>query len=449
MKIPFALYSYKSRARQVAQQRVVNGYLEAVPEGAKTQIPILGTPGIKDWTTVGSGLPRGGAKWQNKFYVVVGEVLYRVESGGVSHSLGAIPGTERCHMAAGENGLAIATHDNLYVFDGKLERVTDPDFRGCSQVGWLAGYYIYLRPNTGVFFTSNVANAKAIDPLDFATAEAQPDKTIALLTDSLNVMFFGEDSTEIWGLRGGAFPFVRFPNGVFDIGCAAADSPAKLDNIAFWLADDKTVRQFDNGMTKISTEGMDYEVGKYERVDDAIGMTTTVAGRATYILTFPTAKKTWQYSLNTGLWNELESFDIGYWRAHSTIQVYGKTIVLDSESNKLGELDPDTYTDFGTQSVMRMRSAPVADGNRWLFHERLFLEFQSGTDMDVMLRWTDDGFNWGDEYRRSLGDTGKYSERVMFHSLGRAKNRVYECAISGNGPRHFLGAEGAISRGGH
>jgi len=66
------------------------------------------------------------------------------------------------------------------------------------------------------------------------------------------------------------------------------------------------------------------------------------------------------------------------------------------------------------------------------------------------VRWSDDGFNWQPELRRSLGDTGQYSERVAIsQNLGRAKNRVYEVSISDNVKRHFLGAEGLISAGGY
>lgn len=453
MKIPFGTTSYLSPSRQVCRQRLVNCHLEKVPQG-KSQIPIMGTPGIATVATVGSGPLRGACEFERNLFVVSGEELYRVWENGATAKIGDVPGTDRVSIDTGEY-IVIATHERVYYSNGSdVKRVTNANFKGASQVAWIAGYYIYLKPKTGVFYLSEVTDPDAIDALDFATAEAQPDNTIAVLTDSTNVIFFGERSTEVWGLRGGSFPLIRFPNGVFDIGCGAANSPAKKDNIAFWLADDKTVRMLDGSIKKISTEGVDDAIAGYSRTDDAYGMTRTVAGRATYVLTFPAAGKTWEYSLNTGLWNELESFDVGHWRGSWCVEAYGNTYVLDTESAKVGRLDKSVFTEFGSQVVTRMVTPPIADGNRWLFHKGLYLDFETGgesvDDAEVMVRWSDDGFNWQPELRRSLGKTGEYTERVAIsQNLGRSKNRVYEIAISDPVKRYFLGAEGEISIGGY
>lgn len=452
MKIPFAVHSYLSSSRQVSRQRLVNGYMEKSPEGSKTQTPIYGTPGVKDFVTVGSGPLRGSFYYQNFLYVVSGDELYRVNSLGGNSLVGSVPGADRCRIAVGET-VAICAHNQVHIFDGvNITKVTDSNFQGASDVAWLAGYYIYVKPNTGVFYVSAPDDPNDIDALDFATAEAQPDNTIAVLTDSTNVIFFGETSTEVWGLRGGAFPFVRFPNGVFDVGCAAKYSPAKLDNIAVWLADDLTVRMISGQLAKISTEGVETAIQNYSTVDDAYGFTYVHAGRGVYVLTFPTEGKTWEYSFTTGLWNERESFDVGHWRGHSTVEAFNKTFVLDTESAKVGELDKDTYTEFGEQIVFKMVSAPVSNGNRWLFHNGIYLDFETGgaDDAEVMVRWSDNGFTWHSEMRVPLGDTGEYAERVSLHqNLGRAKNRIYEVSISDNVKRHFLGAEGEIGVGGY
>lgn len=463
MQIPFALQSYRSRSIPLSQQGLVNAYLEVAPEGSKTQTPILGTPGIATFTTVGNGPIRGGLQFEGAAYIVSGTELYKVNSGGTATLVGTIPGSGRVSMTAGEF-LAIAANNEVYFYDGTaLAKVTDPDFKGATQVAWLAGYYIYLKPGTDVFYVSAVESPNDVDALDFATAEMAPDDTVAVLVDHNDLVLFGTETTEIWGLSGAAFPLRRVANGTLEYGCIAPHSPAKLDNSVFWFANDKTVRALRGGVPQmVSTEAMATAFDGYSRVDDAIGIAYTFGGRATYSLIFPTEGKTWQFSVNTGLWNEQESYGHGRWQVDGHL-VYGdQHWVWDYQNNRVGKLSFDKYDEWGEKLPFRIRSAPVTSGNKWLFHGSLYLDFETGhltvtdaitgadRDAQVMVRWSDDARNWGDEYWRSMGRTGQYSTRVAYcQSLGRAKNRVYEVTITDPIKRHFLGAEGEITLGGY
>ena len=540
MKIPFAVQSYKTRSKPVSQQRLVNAYLEAAPETAKSQIPVYNTPGIKAWITVGDGPIRGAHKLNGKLYVVSGPELYSVTSTGTTTKIGnVLAASERCMMTAG-NFLVIQTDGKIYYYDGTtLLTVDDADFQQASSVAWLGGYYIYPKPDTDVFFVSGSEAPNSIDPLDFASAEALPDNIVQVMVDHNDLILFGEETSEIWALQGADFPFIRLQNGVLEYGCAAKHSPAKLDNSVYWFAHDLSVRVLRSNIpTRVSNDAMETEIATYSTISDAIGIAMTVDGRSSYALVFPTEKKTWQLSVNTGLWNELESYDQGRWRVDGYVQAFNKHLVWDSTTNRLGELDKDTYKEWDDQIIFTMMSNPIADGNSWLFHESLYLDFETGDTsvLDVsavtktitgitqanpavvtsashgftngeqvyitnvvgmtevngqyfivasaatntfalqgvdstgftaytsggtaaeateraaqaMIRWSDDGKNWGPAYQRALGRIGECSERVaMNQSLGRAKNRVYEVAISDPVRRRFIGAEGEIRRGGY
>tara|TARA_R110002020_G_scaffold346672_1_gene560523 strand:+ start:620 stop:2017 length:1398 start_codon:yes stop_codon:yes gene_type:complete len=465
MRIPFALSSYQARASTVSDQRLVNAYTEVTPEGSKTQVPVYGTPGIKAFTTVGTGPIRGGAIYKGMAYVVSDQDLYRVNEAGAATLIGRVAGSDRCLFAAGDH-LLILSDGNLHYYDGTtLALVDDPDFKGASTLAWLGGYYIYPKPDTGVFYVSNVEAPNEIEPLNYATAEYLPDSIVSVSVDHNDLIIFGETSTEIWNQRGGDFPFLRVANGVLEIGCIAPHSPAKVDNTVYWLANDKTIRAL-RGTTPelVSTAAMSKDFENYSKLDDAFGMSMTIDGRVTYVITFPTAGKTWQLSANTGLWNELESFDsAGRWKVDGYLSVYNKNLVWDYTTNKIGELDTDTYDEWGDALVYLIRSAPVAEGNKWLFHSNLFLDFETGgpsqtdaissaeRDALVMIRWSDDGGKtWGTTHTRSLGRIGEFAQRVsMNQSLGRSKNRVYEVSISDSVYRRFVGAEGDIQLGGY
>src|SRR3989337_3432185 len=99
MKIPFATQSYKSPSLPISAQRVVNMYAERQPPDAKTDVAVFGFPGIVQFATCGVGPVRGFHKMGGVLYVVSGQRLYSVTSGGIATDIGgAISGTAPVSM---------------------------------------------------------------------------------------------------------------------------------------------------------------------------------------------------------------------------------------------------------------------------------------------------------------------------------------------------------------
>lgn len=462
VKIPFALHSYRARSRPLSQQRLVNGYMVRAPEGSKTVSPVYRTPGIKAWTTSTSGNVRGMSRMEGVLYVVSGHSLYAVNPDGASSVRGdaMITGNGRVSMATDGDSLVIAHEGSAWFYDrgsAVLAPIDDEHFLGADQVEWLDGYFIYLVPDSDKFQISNVAAPNTIDVTDFATAETDPDRTVGILVDHGQLFQFGQRSVEIWAIRpGSTFPFIRYSNGRMEIGCAAANSPAKGDNSVFWLADDLSCRVLRDILPlRISTDAIEDEWSKYSTVADAHGSVLTLGGRLVYTLTFPTAKATWQYDLGSSLWNELESYDKGRWRGEHYIHCYGKHLISDFSTSNIGELDIDTYSEWDEPLIWKATSAPIVQQGHWLFHEGLRMDFETGvgleagqgSDPQVMLRWSDDSKTFSNVYQRSLGNIGAYRHEVNFYGLGRAKNRVYECSVSDPIPIAMMGALAEIELG--
>ncbi|MCK8275895.1 hypothetical protein, partial [Erwinia amylovora] len=86
-----------------------------------------------------------------------------------------------------------------------------PDWLGSNYVAEMDGFYIFVRPDSDVFYISAIDNGSNIDALDFSTADAKPDKIITHRVHKRELYLFGETSTEIWINSGGLdFPFVRY-----------------------------------------------------------------------------------------------------------------------------------------------------------------------------------------------------------------------------------------------
>jgi hypothetical protein len=55
--------------------------------------------------------------------------------------------------------------------------------------------------------------------------------------------------------------------------------------------------------------------------------------------------------------------DLGRWRANCTTEAYGKTLIGDAFSGKVGYHDASVYTEFGNTIVTELVSPPIhADG---------------------------------------------------------------------------------------
>jgi hypothetical protein len=101
-------------------------------------------------------------------------------------------------------GLALSTT----LPNSSFVQITDPDFPGAVSVGYLDGYFVFNEPNSQRIWVTAVLDGASIDPLDFASAEASPDRAVALLVDHKEVWIFGDNSVEVWYNSGAAdYPF--------------------------------------------------------------------------------------------------------------------------------------------------------------------------------------------------------------------------------------------------
>jgi hypothetical protein len=262
----------------------------------------------------------------------------------------------------------------------------------------------------------------------------------------LYIFLLGQWTTEVWVNEGGAtFPYQRMPGTFIQHGCAAVNSVATMDGSVYWLSQSPqgkciVVRTDNYDAKRISTHAIENEFQKYDRIDDAQAFTMQMEGHFWYVLTFPSAQKTWVYDLSSKQWHEwLWLDDQGAFQRHRAncyAFAYGVPVCGDWESGKLYQFDLDAMTDDDAP-VSRLRSFPhmVDDGNRVAYRE-FIADFQvgEGADFDevaVFLRWSDTkGASWGNAIRESFGKEGEYLKSIQFQRLGLARDRVFELSWS-------------------
>ena len=502
MKTPILGGSYVARSINAADNRMVNLFPEAVPEGSggKEAGFLLRCPGLRLLATVGTGPIRGLWVTNGIAYIVSGSQFYSMTTSYVATLRGTVSGTGPVSMADNGTQIFIACNPLSYIYNVStlvFAQITDVDFPGAGSVGYLDGYFVFNEPNTQKFWVTSLLDGTSVDPLDFASAEGYPDDVVALIVDHREIFLFGNTSVEVWYDAGTPdFPLARIQGAFMEVGCEAAYSVAKLDNSVFWLGSDARGRGIvyrANGYTpaRLSTNAVEYAIQSYGNITDAIGYTYQQDGHPFYVLIFPSAEATWVYDVSTQLWHERAGFENGLFvrhRSNCQMSFNDEVVVGDYEDGRIYAFDLDVYVDdTQTQKWLRSwRALPTGQNNlKRTAHHSLQLDAETGVGLSVtpdydaenlitesgdylmtesddyltttsyfgapgynpqvMLRWSDDaGHTWSNEHWNSMGKIGSYGTRTIWRRLGmteKIRDRVYE--VSGTDPVKIaiMGAE--------
>jgi hypothetical protein len=504
MKTPILGSAYVARSVNAADNRMVNLFPEIVPEGGKEPAFLQRAPGLTRLATIGTGPIRGMWTFGDYGYVVSGSTLFQVDNSWSAVAKGTIAGAGPVSIADNGIQLFVAANPQGYIYNVQtdvFQQITDPDFPGAATVGYLDGYFVFNEPNSQKIWVTQLLDGTSVDPLDFASAEGNPDNVVAIFVDHREVWVYGTNSTEVWYNAGLLdFPLARIQGAYNELGCAAPYSIAKMDNQIYWLGKDArgqgmVFRAAGYMGQRISTHAIEWQLQEYSDLSDAVGYTYQQDGHSFYVLNFPTADTTWVFDVATGAWHERASFENGQFNRHrGNNQMFfnATNLVGDYQNGKIYKLDLEVYADDGQpQKWLRSwRALPTGANNltRTIQHgmqldcetgvglngavttQTIYLTTESGdilttesgdyilaelipavqgADPQVMLRWSDDGgHTWSNEHWKSMGQIGRYGHRTIWRRLGatmKIRDRVYE--VSGTDPVriYIMGAELILS----
>lgn len=456
MKNPFLTGAYRARSVIAANQRCVNLYAEQNPQDSEFPVTYYPMPGL---ITRGVAPLQGfrglWAATNGELFAVVGNVVYQVKQDWSFTSLGTI------NSVAGpvrmrDNSIDVTIVDGtpygytVNLATHKFAQIQDSAFYGSNNVAVMDDFELFNQPGTRAFYVSKALSIE-FDPLDIAAKNGAPDKTVCVEVNGRTIWVFGERTTELWYNAGAAaFAFQRYPSSFIEHGCKAPFSVARADTTIFWLGGGEigeglVFRTEQMGALMISTPALTEEFRTYARLDDAFGYTMQIDGHVQYVLSFPTADKTWVYDLKTQQWNEWLSADLdGNLHRHRVSCVAkwnGKLLGGDWQNGNLYEISLDAFDDAGVPQIyLRSGSCIGNDANR-IAYDRVAVDMEVGRggtlDVEPMvsLRYSDTrGITWGNAMMRSLGKRGEYKRRAEFNRLGsdQGRGRVFELSWSSN-----------------
>jgi len=506
MKTPILGSSYVARSVNAADSRMVNLFPEVVPEGGLEAGFLNRAPGLRKVLTVGTGPIR--ALWSHQTngadaYAVSGNEVYKIyDKFSRTVLLGKITSNSG-PVSIADNGTQIffACNPDGFIYNEKtdvFQQITDPDFPGAVTVGYIDGYFVFNEPNSQKLWVTSLLDGTSIDPLAFASAEGSPDGVQCVNVNQREAWVFGTDTIEVWYDAGTTpFPLTRIQGAFNELGCLAPFSVAKLDNTLFWLGTDARgygIIYKARGYTgmRVSTHAVEYAIQNYGNISDAVAYSYQQEGHAFYVISFPSANRTWVYDAATTAWHERAGLLNGEFvrhRSNCQMNYLNETVVGDYENGNLYVFDLDVYKDDNTTQKWLRSWRPIPAGQNNLkrtAQHSLQLEAETGVglvgnanlpdytyltpmiigaeqdhiivnfnmivesiaeaaDPQVMLRWSDDGgHTWSNEHWRSMGPIGGYGTRTIWRRLGmttKLRDRVYE--VSGTDPVKIaiMGAE--------
>jgi hypothetical protein len=474
VKIPFVGPTYQARSLNADAQLAQNCYLEADETSDRAPLALYGTPGSVLRFTLGGAPVREACQLDGAGTLsiwVAGDQVFLVDTAYNATLLGAI-NTLTGQLGMASNGtevLIVDGRDGWLATSTALTQITDVDFpSGVTRATFQDTFFIVGGDGSGrIYINEDPGSGTNWNGTDFATAEGDADPTVNVLSDHQEVWIFGTRTVEVWINTGdGDFPFARSGNTFIEQGAGAPGTVVAMDNTMYWLggnANGQGIVFRAQGYTpvRISNHAMEAEIAGYSTIADAFAYCFQMEGHSFYVLTFPTADKTWLFDAATNMWfrwswrDPATNTDRRH-RSNCHLFFNGAHLVGDFLTGKVYELRMDAYTDDGDPIIFRRRSQTLNNEDALLFFRQLIVDMETGvglvtgqgSDPQLMLRYSNDGgHSWSNIKTRPMGRAGEYFRRVKFGPTGAGRNRVWEITISDPVKRAVLGAFVDVERG--
>lgn len=494
VKLPgFIGGSYRTQAATADSEDTINWYFERMEsDGASSRSALYPTPGVQkivSSTTATGG--RGHYAQAGREWAVIGATVYEIGEFGLMTSRGtvALDGNPATISSNGDGGgqLFITSGGNGYILDTGTSVFTQvAALNGKATMGaYLDGYFVALDADTSTYYLSAL-----LDGLTWSTGTAfaqrslASDPWVAMKVAGRYLWLFGEQTSEVWYNAGSSsFPFAPHPSGLIHFGCVAGFTPTVAEGTLFWLGasasgDGKVLRATGFTPETISDFPLEYALGGYYRLSDAVADAYSDNGHTFYMLTFPTADVTWTFDVQSGKWTKrltwiAEENRFAAWRPRWHAMAFGEHRMLDSESGSVYRMAVNFGLDVDSRPIRRVRvTPPLSFEDQPVFFQSLEVDIEPGLGLppnltsdlpysglsesegvalglisgqdfavvqptrqgwnpQIMLRISNDGGKtWGAEMWRGAGKSGEWLVRVKWNRLGRARRRVFEVSTS-------------------
>ena len=299
--------------------------------------------------------------------------------------------------------------------------------------------YTFVMTSDGKIWNSAINNPLLWYPLDFITAEGEPDKGVAIAKHFNYVVAFGQWSTEFFydaAIVTGS-PLLSNQTMRIEFGCANGDSVAEMEQTVIWVGVGKNtgrvVLMLDGTRpTQVSDPSIE-RILNNSVLTNVRAYTIKVAGHFFYILnlldddiTLVLDVKTKEWCIWTSFVNNKETYFDGVFFTSLNNVNY----TLDNIDGKVYNISETEYHDESGPIQFRIRTPLIdADSTKRKFISRLEVVGDKASST-LRIRHTDDDYqNWSPYRNINLGDA-----RSILYQCGSFRRRAFEFFHTDNTP---------------
>lgn len=395
--------------------------------------------GIVDFNKATPGLTRGGIRWNNICYRVLGLQLCSLTSDGTVTQLGNVGGSNQVSLDYSFDYLAIASNNNLFLYDGTtLTQVTDPDVGTVLDVLWVDGYFMVTDGNT--IAVTELANPFSVLSTKYGSSEFDSDPIKALIKIKNEVYALNRYTIEVFeNIGGSGFPFQVIDGAVITRGVVGTHACCEFNDTLIFLGSKKNeplaIWQGINGTTsKISSREIDKVIKSYTEAQLAAVVIEPRIDESHEFVYVHFPDTTWVFDAGSStvtrelIWFELSSTILdqsSQFLAKDFVWCYDKWLVGHPTLFKTGYFVEDISSHWGNEISWRFQTAIIYnDGFGALIHELELVALTGraalGDEGALWTSYSNSGIesSFSQEKSISPGKKGQYTKRLVWLQQG-------------------------------
>ena len=392
-------------------------------------------------TGTGPGIARGGINWNGALYRVMGPFLVRIDALGTVTTIGNVGDDGKpVTFDYSFDQLAIASCGNLYYSNGTtLVQNVDPDLGTVVDVVWVDGYFF---TTDGEFLVVTELNDPlAVNPLKYASSEADPDPVVALLKVRNEVGVLNRYTIEVFDNVGGVgFPFQRIEGAQIMKGCVGTHACCIYQEAMAFLGSGRNEAPgvyvgVNATAQKVSSREVDEILATFTEAQLATAVLEARNDRGHELLYVHLPDRTLVFdgaaskALGGAVWFVLTSSlqGLAQYRARWFVYAYDGWQVCDTATPAFGRTTQDVSTHWGDRVRWEFSTPIVYNESKGAIFNALELVALPGAPAFgvspvVSTDYSLDGVTWSIPHTIGVGTLGQRTKRIEWRRQGSMRN---------------------------